>query len=282
MAEQSPDYNPAGSHLPKKLGKKPARHGAILFAASNYFDLARLPKPPDSFGAYEQVSGWQDFANSKYGDCVWAGAAHEEMTWSLEGTGREAKFRTEDVLAAYADVTGFDPNDPASDQGTDMAEAARYRRRTGILDAHGKRQTIDAYARLPLRRLDWLKTMMYLMGGVGLGFEFPSSAMGQFEQGQAWNVKAGDEIEGGHYVCALGWTKSGYIAVVTWGKVQLMSTKFYQQYADEVLVYLDASRLRNNVSPEGFHVDKLREDLGALGQVYAWRGESGGGGSGFA
>jgi hypothetical protein len=272
MADRSPNFDDAGKHLPKKLGKKPARHGAILFKARNYFDLARLPKPPSSFGAYHQISDWQDFDNSRFGNCVFAGAAHEEMVWALEGSGKVCQFSTEGVLADYAAVTGFDPKDPETDQGTDMGDAARYRRRTGIVDARGNRQTIDAYARLPLRRLDWLKTMMWLMGGVGLGFEFPGYAMEQFERGHPWKVQPKGEIDGGHYVCALGWTEGGDIVTVTWGKVQLMTPEFYERYSDEVIVYLDSSRLRNKVSPEGFHFDKLRSDLGSLGQVFSRKG----------
>jgi hypothetical protein len=120
-----------------------------------------------------------------------------------------------------------------------------------------------------MRRLDWLRTMMWLMGGVGLGFEFPASAMEQFERGLPWTPRRRDSIEGGHYVSAVGMARSGHIVTVTWGKLQLMSPEFYMRYADEVIVYLDSSRLRNRVSPEGFHFDKLRSDLGSLGRVYS-------------
>ena len=38
--------DPVGKHLPLKLGKKPARPGAVKFKLANYLDKAKLPTPP--------------------------------------------------------------------------------------------------------------------------------------------------------------------------------------------------------------------------------------------
>ena len=58
---------------------------------------------------------------------------------------RTVTFNNQSVLKDYSAVTGFNPNDPNTDQGTDMQVAASYRRKTGVLDAAGKRHKVIAY-----------------------------------------------------------------------------------------------------------------------------------------
>jgi hypothetical protein len=42
--------DPVGRHLPLKLGKKPARPGAVKFKLANYLVKAKLPTPPKVIG----------------------------------------------------------------------------------------------------------------------------------------------------------------------------------------------------------------------------------------
>ena len=67
--------DPVGRHLPFKLGKKPARPGAVKFKLANYLVKLKLPTPPQVFG-HEGLIGanWGMLGNDHYGDCVWAGA----------------------------------------------------------------------------------------------------------------------------------------------------------------------------------------------------------------
>src|SRR4051794_17808270 len=96
-----------------KLGKKPARPGAVRFALADYVDTAALPKPPRHFGHEDLVEsvGWHMLGNDQWGDCVFPGAAHETMMWAREGGGSVA-FSTASVLADYSAVTGFVPESP--------------------------------------------------------------------------------------------------------------------------------------------------------------------------
>src|SRR5438552_180090 len=114
-----------------RLGKKPARRGAISLAMGQVFDRSALPKPPLRIGHEKIGIPWQCFKNDEFSDCVFAGAAHEHMIWTHEG-GTTAQFTDANVLSDYAAVTGFDPKNPDSDQGTDMEVAASYRRRVGV------------------------------------------------------------------------------------------------------------------------------------------------------
>ena len=71
--------------------------------------------------------------------------------------GTTVPFSDFSVLSDYSAVTGFDPADPATDQGTDVQDAATYRRVTGLLDANG------GIARL---RIDSLQSDFEIRGAV--------------------------------------------------------------------------------------------------------------------
>lgn len=246
-----------------RLGKRPARDGAVKFALSHYASVGALPQPPKSFGYL--ISNWPMFCNDQWGDCVWAGAAHEHMKWGAEG-GAVVAFNDTSVLSDYGAVTGFDPSKPDTDQGTDLSEAAAYRRKTGIIDAAGNRHTIDAYVALPLRDPNVVAQAAWLFGAVGIGLQLPSSATEQFDNQVPWDVVEGVSVEGGHYVPVVGRNSAGNFLVVTWGRLHAMTPAFLAAYMDEGLAYLDLDRIKNNLSPEQFDLSTLQADLAALSQ----------------
>lgn len=246
-----------------KLGKLPARKDSIQFKLAKYLNLAALPTPPSKYGHQALVIDWEGMlGNDQYGDCVFAGAAHETILWGKEG-GKNVTFSTQSVLSDYSAVTGFNPNDPNSDQGTDMQVAASYRRKTGVKDQNGTRHKVDAYLAIAAGNVAEVKQAVYLFSNVGIGFQFPASAMTQFNAGKNWTVVSGSKIEGGHYVPVVGYD-SRYLYVVTWGKLQKMSWGFFKKYCDEAVVYLSSEMLVNGKSLEGFDAAQLQADLGQL------------------
>jgi hypothetical protein len=245
-----------------KLGKTPARPGAVKMKLSAYLSKAQLPVPPADFGHYEIISKYGMLGNDKYGDCVWAGAAHETMMWRKEADSSVA-FSDKGVLGDYSKVTGFNPNDPNSDQGTDMQVAASYRRKTGVVDAKGKRHKVVAYLGIGTGNIDQHASAAYLFGAVGVGIKFPQSAMDQFNAGEPWDVDGNSPIEGGHYIPLVG-RRNGNLVVVTWGRIQEMTPAFFEKYNDESVVYLTKEDLKAGVTPEGFNVQQLTEDLASL------------------
>jgi hypothetical protein len=252
------------------LGKKPARAGSVSFKFEKYFDVAQLPTPPATFGNVTYVRDWGMLANDRLGDCVWAGAAHETMLWTAEnikrgGSDTPAVFNDDAVVSDYSALTGYDPGKKDSDQGTDVQEAADYRRKTGIVDATGKRHTIDAYVALDTSDLDKLASAVYLLGAVGVGIEFPSTAMQQFDMAEPWDVVAKAKIDGGHYIPCVGRNSHGNFLVVTWGRLQAVTPAFLIKYMDEAVAYLSLERLVNTTSPQGFDLATLQVDLSSLG-----------------
>ena len=249
--------------MPFCLGKKPARPGSIKLRLGDYLKAEALPPLPAVFGHQNLVASWPMFANDRYGDCVFAGAAHETMLLVAEGGGH-ATFTDANVLSDYAAVTGFDPANPATDTGADMQEAAGYRRNTGIVDARGDRHTIAAYLALEPGSVAHLYLAAYLFGAVGIGLALPVSALDQAEHGRAWDVVAGSPSAGGHYVPLIGRRADGMLVAVSWGALQPMSEAFFTTYCDEAVAYVSKECLVDRKSPEGFDYAALIADLDAL------------------
>ena len=196
---------PQLDYMPQlKLGKQPAAPKPTDFKFSEFAATIKLPTVPSRFGHGSAYSDWKMLGNDRYGDCVWAGAAHEHMLINKVVHGIDVPFDDTAVLGDYAAATGFDPNDPSTDNGTDVHQALDYRRKIGIADAHGVRHQIGAYVSLDPKNWEHLEQAAYIFGAVGIGFEFPASAMDQFNAHQPWDYVPGSKIEGGHYVPIVG------------------------------------------------------------------------------
>jgi hypothetical protein len=244
-----------------KLGKLPARPDAVKLKLSTYLKTASLPTPPATFGHDHLVKSWPMLANDQLGDCVIAGGLHESQLWNASA---HKTIRVDDHAAIrnYSAITGYDPADPNTDQGTDMQVAASYRRKTGLVDADGKRHKVAAYVALNPGDVDQLYAAMYLFGAVGIGIEFPAYAMDQFNARQSWHVqRVNAAIEGGHYIPGVARASVGLVTVVTWGRAISMTEGFYARYCDEGVAYLSTEMLTNGVSIDGFKLAALQDDL---------------------
>jgi hypothetical protein len=251
-----------------KLGKKPATDDSRDLLFSTYLDATKLPAVPAQFG-HEALFGpkaWGMLGNDEWGDCAWAGPAHETMLLSKEG-GKPASFTTAGVLSDYAAGTGFNPKagPPGSnptDNGSNVRDVLKYRRKTGIIDAAEKRHKIGAFVKLEPKSLTHVYLAMYLFQTVGIGIKFPGTAMEQFNEGKPWSVVPGAQIEGGHYVCCVG--KRANIDIVTWGALQQMTVEFFETYCDEAWAYISTEDLNKGEDPDGFALAQLRADLAAV------------------
>jgi hypothetical protein len=256
------------THL--KLGKaKPTEDNRDLRFAS-YKTTPTLPDVPQTWG-YDNIyprNGWAMLGNDEYGDCVWAGAAHEHMLMNVVA-GHPVTFTAAGVLSDYSACTGFVASDPSSDQGTNVRDALNYRRKTGIIDAKKTRHKIGAYLALDvdqIKRGDFTEVAeaVYLFGQVGLGIEFPQSAMDEFNAGQMWRDVKGSQIEGGHYVPVVA--KRHHIEIVSWARVVPCSQPFLEHYVDEAWAIVSSDFLQQSgKTVAGFDLATLNADLGALG-----------------
>ena len=250
-----------------KFGKKPASVNAKDLKLAHYLDTTVLPTswPHPNFGNGSRFRNWLMLGNDEVGDCVIASRCHLTMLDTSIGPEATARFTTASAIAEYSAVTGYDPNDPSTDQGTDMRAMCSYQRKTGLKDADGNRHKIGAYLALePGNTLQALQAV-WLFGGFPFGFTVPESAMEQFDKGEIWDDVGDTNILGGHEVCGVGtmdW--HGRLTVVTWGKRQEMTFAFLKAYNDESWAYVDPEILSAGGTWRGLNLDKLNEDMAAL------------------
>lgn len=256
-----------------RLGKAPATSDERDIRYSVVKAGVALPKPPARFGHGSMFKNWAMLGNGPddtvapgfqgAGDCVFAGGVHETMMTNRLA-GHPVMFTGRNAIDDYSAVTGYVIGDDQTDQGTNVRDALKYRRKTGLVDAHGVRHKIGAYVALDPKNWDQIIEAVYVFSAVGVGFEFPDTAMDQFNAGKPWDVVTGAYVEGGHYVPAVGRPSSSVLGVVTWAKRQSMTKAFALKYIDEAWAIVYPEELRNGKTERGFNLAQLNAALNKL------------------
>lgn len=243
-----------------KLGRRPNNPAQPRLRLTTHLAATPLPPAPTTVDYHSHITDWPMYGNDVYGDCVWAEIGHEIESHTGYGQGAAVEVSVAAVLKGYSDVTGFDPNDPSTDQGTVIQDAMGYWRKTGV---GGHR--IDAFAEVDVANATELRQALYLFGGLSVGLNFPASAMDQFDAGKPWDVVADDGgIEGGHCVELVGYD-GRYWYVVTWGQVQKVTAAFWAAYMEEAWLPILASEWVSAVTGK----DPVGAVLVSLGEEFA-------------
>lgn len=246
-------------------GKKPAQPARPQLKAARFLDTAQLPDPPATVDNLSRVPSWPMYGNGDWGCCVLAEIGHQEQQISLYGQGAEVRVTDADVLGGYAAVTGFDinagpPGNNPTDNGTYLQDAMSWWRTAGMA---GHR--IVAYASIDPGNTRLIRQCIHLFGAVSIGFNFPASAMDQFNAGRPWDVVAGSPLEGGHCVMA-GAYGADWWDTITWARRQRMTARFWTKYTDEVWLILDDEMADRLTGLTGF---SGAVDLYTLGQDFS-------------
>lgn len=244
-----------------KLGRLPHDPTRASLALGPRLDTAVLPNPV-TVDWLSQVGTWPMYGNSEWGDCVWAMAGHALEAWSTYGAGATVTVTEQAVLKGYSDVTGFNPNDPNTDQGTVIQDALDYWRKTGI-GGH----KILAFAKVDVSKPDQVKAALNVFGALLVGIDFPAVAMDQFNAGKPWDAVSQDGgIEGGHAIhVGHDDTSTTRYRLTTWGAVQGMTQAFWDRYVSEAWVAISPEWLDvNGHNPEGLDLYGLGDDFAAL------------------
>lgn len=239
-----------------KLGKLPAQPARpkLRFATI----AAQLEAPPAAADWLTGIADWPMYGNADYGDCVEAEMGHHVEQITHFGQGTTAEVTDADVLGAYSAITGFDPKKPDTDQGTVVEDALSWWCKGKGLAGHA----VVAYAAVDVSNATEVKQALNLFGGLSVGFNFPASAMSQFNAGKPWDVVKGSPIEGGHCVLVGGYD-AAYFDCVTWGATQKMTTAFWRKYVDEAWVIID-DEMVGNLSRYGVGLHALGEEFASL------------------
>jgi hypothetical protein len=243
-----------------KLPAQPARPHLRLAAGIT----TTLPVPPAAVD-YDDVNIWGMLGNADWGCCVESYLGHAVEQITEYATGTEQTVTDGQTLAIYSAVAGFDPDagppgDNPTDQGTNMQDALTYWRKSGIYSGH----KIAAFASVTLTSWDEIENAVNLFGHVSIGFNFPDSAMDQFNAGEPWTVVKGSPVDGGHCVMMVSYD-ADWLYVVTWGQVQKMARAFWSAYVDEAWVPIT----QETINAQGANAFGGVINLAALGAAFA-------------
>jgi hypothetical protein len=242
-----------------RLGRKPKRFDPRTIQLKHYLLPGAPPAPPAVEYYQKRLGYWGMAKNDVLGDCVLAMCAHLTMFWTASA-GEEFIPSDGQVVADYSAITGYDPADSSTDQGTVMLDAYNFWRRPGMMGT-----ALEGYAAVDVQNIPQVKQAIFAFGGISGGFNFPGVAMDQFNAGQPWDIVADDGgIQGGHAVAVLGYDLT-YLYCITWGVVQKMTWAFFLKYFDEAAA-LSSSYWFNKkgLNFEGFGIEQLRQALSLM------------------
>lgn len=263
-----------------KRGKLPARPGVIELKFGALVVPSALPPLPEAFGHdyFIPDDQWGMLGNGfdasqppqlrdGCGCCVWSGGNHETMIFN-KARGIDVAFNAGNTISDYSAATGYKLGDDTTDQGTDVAAAAEYRRTVGLLDAKGNRHKIAGYMEVDPGNMLHLWYAVYLGMLAGIGWRLPDIADDLFNRRMAWDF-TGQPPGPGHYT-PFTHHNNAFDYVITWGRrirVRRGRGGIGSSYCDEGIVYITEESLVNRKSPEGFDYDLVAEYLGSLKRV---------------
>lgn len=245
-----------------RLGRKPVRRDSRTLKLARYL-TAELPAPPPCVDWSKPVASWGVHLNDSLGCCTIAAVANAVETWTAN-CGREQVIPDSDVLKYYESWDGYNPADPATDQGgveLDVLNNWRQQQFSGV--------ELDAFAAVNVVNSGMVKQAIYLFGGLYIGVDLPLAAQKQ----DVWDVTAnpGPDDEpgswGGHAIYLTGYD-SHYLDCVTWGQMKAMTWAWFNKYCSEAYALVSKAWIEaneaTNVSPSGFALAALEADLQAI------------------
>ena len=229
-------------HSKLSLGKRPRRHDVRTLKLARYFTPA-LSAPPSRIDWTGGLSDWGMMLNDRLGCCTIAAVGHAVQTWRLNAWGAPGATASptprsplaipdSSILQYYESWDGYDPAQPASDQGGVELDVLNHWRQQGFsghaLEAftainlraaepapgsagdsqtdaqRGQSPTPSPQQRAPAVEV---ATAIWLFGGAYIGVELPVRAQDQ----DVWDVAANPELDdepgswGGHAVHLVGY-----------------------------------------------------------------------------
>lgn len=254
----------------------------IHLSRAHFSALKIMPPVPQSIDrlrpCLEAAAGLPMYANDEFGDCVWAmiGHAIQVETYFNWGFSAEQTVTTDALLKGYHDVTGFDPNDPSTDQGTNIQDALDYWRKTGIVRPNGSVDQILAFAEINHTDREMVKHAIDIFDVVLVGVNLPQSAEDQFNQNKPWTLIKGSPVIGGHAILDGGYNTVNSAGALehldaTWGNDTKIEEDFWNEYVEETWVVITKDLMARNggTGPSGFNMALFAEDFHEMtGQTF--------------
>lgn len=240
---------------PVKLG---CNHKLNLKALplSNYVNARAVSFPPVCTWWRPMPFGM--LGNDTVGDCVIAYMLHQIMVWNeVSHNAAMIGFTTEQAIQTYSAITGYNPADPSTDQGTDPDTALNYWQQQKLFG-----HAISGYANLDITNIDQLKLAIYTFGGIGFSFNVPQYIM-NVPGGQSWSYKTGNDITnvGGHQVGIIGYGRQGF-RENCWDTTNTFNPEFIGAFGVAAQAVVSEDWIKaSGVSPSGLDLAGLLADL---------------------
>ena len=228
---------------------------------------AELANPPAAISRPHPGFQWGMLANDKIGDCVIAMMLHSIEDFHLDAGTPPPAFTDADAISIYSAITGYNPNDPSSDRGTDEGAAMGYWEHPGLQTTDNGGHTIVATVAVDPSNLNECRIAIDEFVDLQIGIALPISAQGQTEWTVVGDGKTGHSAPGswgGHGIPYREYDAETF-KCVTWGAELLLTVPFHQDYAQEAHVVVTQEMLnKQGVGPSGVAWDELIADIKAL------------------
>ena len=244
-----------------KLGKLAPLHKPAHLALTDFIgkETTWPPVPPNGWEFTVPQAEMSVLGNDQYSCCVPAGAYGLAQIHSNNANPSDPIVpTTEQVLDFYTALTGFDPNDPSTDQGAVLTDALTYWQKTGfeVTTRSGKTRLsqIVGWAALDISSFALMRWAAYTFGGSYLGINCPQQCVDNTDN---WDFAPGLPIVGGHCIDQPGEGSMGG-KMRSWGLWIPASKVFMGAYIDEGYIVIDKDWLSSqNVSPSGLDLNAL-------------------------
>jgi hypothetical protein len=252
-----------------KFGKLPPKPHLKTLALSKYLTAEALP-PPEEKRAWEYAvpdTTWAGsmLGNDAVGDCVIAAVLHFIMAARASAGKPIPAFTTQNALDLYSAVTGYDPSDPSTDQGTAWTDMLAYWQTTGVsVPGEDEPDKILAWAAFDFTDPTKLNQAIDIFGGTLIGTAITQSMEDQFNAGEPWNPPFTGGVLGGHGVPFLGYGSEGR-TLITWAKRQATDLTFPSNMDEAYVVVTNDFLTSAGETPIiGLNLDALTSDLAAI------------------
>lgn len=246
-----------------KFGKLVKKRDPRTLSLKSILDTDALPSIPETFSPIDlSTVKFQMYGNDQYGDCAFAKEGNILTFWGKLKHGDAYEAPTlQEILDAYSAVTGFNPNDPSTDQGTILLDMLNYWRKHPM---HG--HWLAGYGEIQLQNTDLLDASIFLFQGADLGVQIPEHTMEDIEAGKKiFDVPSRhSSIIGGHDIPALTYDQDNY-NVASWGEPYKMTKAFYYTYCDEAYALIGHEYMQKNKTiVNGVRINVLENYLKSL------------------
>jgi len=256
---------PALPALPKLGLNLEALHRPALKLAD--YIHAELANPPAAVSRPHPGFNWGMLANDRLGDCVIAMMLHSIEDFHLDAKTPVPTFTDEDAIKLYSEITGYDPSDPNTDQGTNEATAMAYWGHPGLRTSDGVDHQIVATVAVDPGNLNECRIAIDEFVALQIGIALPISAQGQREWTVVGDGRTGHSAPGswgGHGIPFREYDAETF-KCVTWGAELLLTVPFHQAYSQEAHVVVTREMLdKTGVGPSGVAWDELIADIKVL------------------